>query len=448
VKKRKRSDSIKDALTEVALATARATIAAIKRGRLTKEDREYIVTKGTLLDSGGLYFTQQKLIRKTWAAYAANKIIEAIRRRHGTKLESCAQQLTTDEKDTPTIRGDLGYFLLAVIERAADGASPASIQEMVNRLLFELSGGDLHWVGEVWLRGIRVTETLQVMPGFTIRPPKSEDFCSELPSSAIGLGRDLLSQSPDSVLVLTCAARSRPDFRREINALCLFRLGAVEVLRERWKSDSVFPYMGSSGEPFLHNRSPAFTYELAAHDAPSLAEFLRSTAVKLPVKPLGHHEDPRWIGLKNYFRALLTASDPEERLAQAVASLEASLLSDDVKEGVTFGLSLRTASLLWLAGLNPLEIFSQVRTAYGFRSKYSHGGSIKAKDLEKVRDLCQPMMELCRLAVVKFIEIPNAEHKREILTKLDLSLLDKQERQSLGDRLKGGLWNYVIDRSA
>ena len=434
-----------DLLNKAALATAQATLTDLESESLKQVDQEYFLTDATLIERSGLSFSRKKVIRKAWDVYAANRILEKIKKEFSADLEACAQQLA-GRKDLPTVRGDLGLFLLAIVKRTADEASVECVPEMVGRLLFEYEGGELCWTGNIWLSGIRVDEPVQIEPGFILRPPVSEDFFSERLGDAVGFGMEFQSpfNIPDSVLDLTCKDRSRPNFRREVNALCLFRLGAVEMLQEDWRSNSVLPYMGDRWMPLRPNPHTSFTYKLSQADAPSLAEFLKSVVGELPIKPLGHHEEPRWIGLKNYFRALHTASDVEERLGQAVASLEASLLAGEKGE-LRYRLSLRTASLLRHAGVNPNNVFTETRTAYDFRSSYAHGGEIGSKDLKRANELCPRIMDYARLAVVKFLEFPHKQERRKLLEQLDLALLDEGERRKLEAKLSGGLWRHAIE---
>jgi hypothetical protein len=161
-----------------------------------------------------------------------------------------------------------------------------------------------------------------------------------------------------------------------VNALCLFRLGSIEILQEDWKSNSIFPYMGSKSMPltmsFLRS-SMSLSYELRREDGPALAAFLEEVPKDFPIKPIGHHDNPKWLPLKNYFLALHTATDVPERITQAVVSLESALLSDE-KQEVSFRLRLRVASLLRFAGLEiPVQVYNDMGAAYSIRSKYSQG---------------------------------------------------------------------------
>lgn len=153
-------------------------------------------------------------------------------------------------------------------------------------------------------------------------------------------------------------------------------------------------------------------------------------------------------GLKFYFRALHTASDAEERLALAVASLETSLLSDISREHeavpIAYRLRQRTAALLRLAGLEAAAVFSDMNKAYRFRSLYAHGTGIEASDFEKVKELCPRILDYARLVVIKFIDVSRSE-RRSILTALDRSLLDDKARTDLEKKLSGGLWDYALD---
>ena len=438
-------EDVRGLLNRVALATAQSTVEAVKNASLKREDQEYILTETTFLAPGALSSSRQKVIRKVWDAYASNRIVEEIKQQFSAPLETCAEKLTTDKKDTPTVRGDLGYFLLAVVKKAADELAVDFVEDMVDRLLFEYDGGELDWTGTIWLSGVRVNEPIQIKKGLTLRPPIEEDFNSELPSDGFGVRVQPQFTIPDAILEIESKDCNRPELRQIVNALSLFGLGAVEMLQEDWRSNSIFPYMGGGWMPLNRNllRNTDLSYELLRNDGPPLAAFLDGLPGDFPTRPTGHHDSPKWIALKNYFLALHTATDVTERITQAVVSLESILLSDEEKQELTFKLSLRTASLLRFAGLDPVQVYNDMGTAYRVRSKYSHGAEIKKPLLETAKELCPTIMNYARLAVIKFIQFPEPKERKEILFKLDLSLLDNVEREKLGARLSGGLWTNV-----
>lgn len=437
---------VREILNEIALATAQATVAAVESGRLKREDQEYVVTETAILAPGALTSGRQKVIRKVWDAFAANRIVEEIQKGFAEAIEICAQKLTKDRKNTPTVRGDLGYFLLAVVKQAADEMAVDFISEIVDRLLFEYEGGELEWTGTIWLNGVRVSEPIEIRSVFTLRPPIAEDFNSEVPSDVFGFGMPPYFNIPDAVLESTRKSRERPELRREVNALCLFRLGSIEILQENWRSNSIFPYMGSNSTPLAMTslRSTALSYELRKEDGPSLAAFLNEMPKDFPLKPIGHHDNPKWIALKNYFLALYTATDVPERITQAVSSLESALLADNTKQEATFRLRLRTASVLRFAGFDPVQVYKDMGKAYDVRSKYSHGAEIDRKLLETANALSPLVMDYARFVVVKFMQLPDNKNDRtELLIKLDLSLLDDAERDKLRTNLGGGLWTHI-----
>jgi hypothetical protein len=98
---------VREILNEVALATAQSTTAAVESGT-------------AILAPGALTSGRQKVIRKVWDAFAANRIVEEMQNNFSEAIETCAQKLTTSKNDTPTVRGDLGYyFLLGIVKKAA-----------------------------------------------------------------------------------------------------------------------------------------------------------------------------------------------------------------------------------------------------------------------------------------------------------------------------------------
>jgi len=447
-------DDVRRLLTQLALEAAKATLAAIESGNLRREPKDYTFREIILLEGdGGKGWTgrTRQETRETWDIYDTSRIAEEVGQQFEAAWESCAQELTakqqfTPKKDAPSIRGDLREFRLEIVSRVADSSSAGPVPDLVDRLLFEFRGGKLNWNGRLSLNGITVAEPIEVRGGCILRPATDQDLSSEgIPTIVLQSGWDLrsLPEIPDSILEVACSAYDRPDFRREIVALNLFRVGAVEIIQDDWRSDSILPYKRGSRSEYQPTARFAEPYKLTKAEGPALAAFLEGVPADLPIKPLGHHDRPGRVGLKNYFRALLTATDIEERLGQAVASLEASLLADSKTE-VQNRLSLRAASLLRFTGMNPTKVYTETRDAYNLRSTYAHGGEFGEKQLRKAQDLCPRILDYARLTVVKFLQFPDRAERNEILKKLDLALLDDKERQALEGKLQGGLWDYAL----
>lgn len=433
-------------LSKIAAEVAKATIAAISEGNLHKETKIYVARKATLVAAGGLTLSSEREEREIWDAYELNNVVEEARGRLSSELEVCAEWLSgSGSRDLPTVRGDLALFLRAVAEKSADRFSVEVIAEMVDSFVREMLGGSVDWFGEVWLDGIRIVGgSVEIGNGLTLRPPVASDFDQEWPAEFGDMGFGFAgSLVPDSVLAVAHTSRDRPDLRREINALSLFRFGRVKLISESWRSSSILAYKSvrqlSLGAP-LHN---LYSYEISEADGSSLSAFIGAVAGQLPIKPTGHHGNRRWLGLKNYFRALHTASDVEERLGQSVASLEASLLSGEKNE-LRYRLSMRTASILRFAGLSPVEVFADMKAAYDFRSAYAHGGEIESKGLHKAAEICPRVMDYARLVVIKLIEFPEEAKRKRLIALLDDSLLDDSIKQELAAELNGGLWKYSV----
>ncbi|MFL6259817.1 MAG: hypothetical protein ACJ76Y_08920 [Thermoanaerobaculia bacterium] len=445
---------VRELLTQLALETAKATLAAIDSGNLGREQEDYTFREIVLLEGdGGKGWTgrTRQEAREVWNIHDISRIAEEVWQQFEAVWETCAQELTeqqrfTPKKDVPSIRGDLREFRLEIVRKVADSSSAGPVPDLVDRLLFEFRGGKLNWNGRLSLNGVTVSEPIEVKAGLILRPATDQDLSSEgIPTIVLQSGWDFRNppEIPDSILEVACSAYDRPDFRREIVALSLFRVGAVEITQDDWRSDSIFPYKRGSRSGHQPTARLAEPYTLTKAEGPALAAFLEGIPDDLPIKPLGHHDRPGLVGLKNYFRALLTATDVEERLGQAVASLEASLLAGSKTE-VRNRVSLRAASLLRFNGLNPTKVYTETLDAYDLRSTYAHGGEFGAKQLQQAQDLCPRIMDYARLTVVKFLQFPEKAERDEILKKLDLALLDDKECQLLEGKLKGGLWDYAL----
>lgn len=445
----------RELLSRLLLETAQATLEALASGSLRREEEDYTFKDVFLLSRGGAgkgwTGRSRQETRTVWNAYDINRIAEEVGQRFESEWDQCAQELQTQQdlapkKDLPVVRGDLGQMRLVVVANVADDSSAESVPRIVDRILYEYKGGPLSWNGRLWLNGIAASELIEVHPGFVLRPATGKDLSSEGPTQAFRAEWSFsrVFDVPDSILETACSSRDKPDLRREIVALSLFRTARVEIIEDNWQSDSVFPYQRGSRSEYHTSPRSSKPYSLNGAEGPALAAFLAEISNILPMNPLGHHDAPGRVGLKNYFRALRTATDEEERIGQAVASLEASLLGGDVKAEVGNRVSLRAATLLRFAGLNPTNIYRETMEAYKLRSIYAHGGDFNAKQLRQAQDLSPRIMDYARLAVVKFLQFPSKAERTEILKRLDLALLDENESRLLEGRLRGGLWDYAL----
>jgi hypothetical protein len=432
-------------LRQVTLTTAQAAVDAASKGTLRETEHEFIIRDANINTPGRWSQHSRKVIRPALDFTDVARVVQQSSTTLSAELEICAEKLAAaGKRDIQTLRGDLLYFLQAVVQRAADDPSLSWVEEMVTRLIHETTGGELDWNGQIWLTGITVASSgIDIRKGLRLRPPQNSDFHSEDPAEFVSMAGSMFF-IPASVLEVSSSCSARPEFTKEINSLSLFRLGAVRAGQQAWASNSLFPYNSVRQGSFVGS---SFGYSVGERDGAALAAFVGAVADKLPISPLGHHGNPRWRGLKSYFRAVHTASDVEERIAHGVAALETLLLGGETEE-LSYKLSLRTAGFLRYAGFDAAKVFSDMRTSYRFRSRYAHGGEIKTNELDQANELCPRLLDYARLAVVKFLQFPDENERRAILDQLDEALLNDSVHQVLTDKLSKGLWNLACETSA
>lgn len=434
---------VREILSEIALATAQSTVAAVGSGDLQKEDVDFFVWEADLfIYGGGLRLSCNREVVAVWKDSEIHYIAQARQQEFHDSLEVCAQAMAESgsRRRVENIRGDLGQFLIAVVRRSADELSTKSVEVMTDNFLHEVSGGALEWRGIIWLSGIIAAEnSIQVKDGITLRRPESRDFSRRAPAD-LGI-QNLYPFPPDSILECHFVAPEPPDLGPLINALSLYRAAPVKPYLHNWTNNSLIRDRFFSHD-LAKPASPGLSLpELSTANDDKLGSFVQAVAHRLPSKPLGYHSDAMWNGLKFYFRALHNASDVEERLFLVVASLEASLLLGT--RGGSHMVKQRAAAMLQFAGLRARDVFEEMSEAYKFRNSYAHGEDIKAEELERVKILCPCIMDFARLVLVKLIEFPDPVKRRDLLKQLDWSLLGSDEREKVKSMLERGLWDFL-----
>jgi hypothetical protein len=433
---------VRKILSEVGLATAQSTVAAVGSGDLQKEAVDFLLCEADFFTRGGaLRLTSNRETVAVWKDSEVHHIAQAKQQEFRDSLEMCAQAMAeSGSRRVENIRGNLGQFLMAVVRRSADELSTNSVEAMIGSFIHEVSGGALEWRGIIWLSGIIAAENpIRVTDGITLRRPESGDFSRRVPAD-LGVQR-LYPFPPDSVLECYIVAPEPPDLGPLINALSLYRAAPVKPYLRDWTSNSLLRNHSFSHDLAKPSSPGLSSPELSTADDDKLRPFVQAVADRLPLIPLGHHSDATWNGMKFYFRALHNASDVEERLFLVVASLEASLLLG--ARGGSHMVKQRASVMLQFAGYRARDVFESMSEAYKFRNSYAHGEDIKVEELGRVRDLGACIMNFARLVLVKLIDFPDAAKRRELLKQLDWSLLDSNEREKVKAILEKGLWDFI-----
>jgi Apea-like HEPN len=215
---------------------------------------------------------------------------------------------------------------------------------------------------------------------------------------------------------------ARRAFDDACNALRLFKNGAVHY-GEYWMdptswivtgAQSVWPGWGAPGRHY------GLTCTLSADEAPIFLEFLKSPR-------RGRMEKNKNILLA--FNRLTFGYErlrPEDRLIDFMIGLEALFL--DVEDELSYRLSLRVAALLGDTPEKRERIFTELRRAYGQRSKIAHGNNPK-KDIDiggtkiPFEELVNRVEEHLRSAIKEFLVRAERHSKEQVLDDLDLAIV-------------------------
>ena len=127
---------------------------------------------------------------------------------------------------------------------------------------------------------------------------------------------------------------------------------------------------------------------------------------------------------------------PSERaITSAITALEALFLVGESE--LSHRLAQRVALFLRVLGTQPDAngTFSKVKTGYGIRSTFIHGGSLKVKDRPEAESLAPVLLEYTRECVLAFFQ--TATPKGELIRQLDRAMIDPAAEGELATSLNG-----------
>lgn len=422
---------------------------AMRRGQVCRKTRTIHVWKANYSE-GGLNESYSQESREEWDWSTLQSLVTSARQEASLAFERAAQAIEkASTVDLPTARGHLEHFLLLAARATAEEGTASQLRRLTQRFLHEVRGGAITWKINVWLGGVSVESSLTIGAGLRLRPPKSDDFDREVRDYPPGLASSpsgSLFDLPDAILEVERRSAAQPshEIRKIVNALCLFRLGSVRVLKAKEAPDSILIRPTESGPP--GRASDRFSYRVFNADRRNLRAFVSRVARLLPVNPQGVHSDPisggRTRGLKEYFRALHQASDAEERTMLAVAALEGILGRKEREKRRR--LAQRVAVLLGFAGLCAFEVNRQVTEAYGVRSAFAHGDLSTVEGRSRAEATESTVLQYARLALLKHLEVDRwSSNKDTFLDDLDEVHRDPSKQQRLRKELSGGLWGIA-----
>lgn len=246
---------------------------------------------------------------------------------------------------------------------------------------------------------------------------------------------------PSSILRINSRRKSSntvgDELEQLVEALRLYMLCSAQVTRYGVTRQSYIPALLS---PFCitgAEKSTPFDELLDARDATSVQTFVSAICPLLGEEASLDNSRKRHLSIarKRYSNAVTDSAAYEERVTDAITCLEALLLEEAAKEGLSHKLSLRTATLLRAAGLDAEAVYSQTRDAYQVRSRFIHGSGLKKKEQKGLVSLTRAILNWARIVLCLQLQLGKSLSKQELVGLLDKALLNDPRREELKKRM-------------
>jgi hypothetical protein len=221
-------------------------------------------------------------------------------------------------------------------------------------------------------------------------------------------------------------------FQLALRALRLVKDGDLQTGRIFYSRPALFPkrLSGQSSSGRESSWRPGREYRLTVDDLPDVSSIYGL---------LGRFQEAHinaWKNLDIALRRFDAAYENDwnqaaDRVIDAVIALEALLGTD---QEITYKLSTRIAGILARDDDERVALFKEMRVYYDTRSKIVHGGDLKEKHLQVLRDL-SPLMQTLRRLLVGFLRLADGNSRfnlRKLLAEeIDSILLHSAEREEL-----------------
>lgn len=318
-------------------------------------------------------------------------------------------------------------------------------------LLNDLRLRQVTWNAYLWLQGIILeVERIELGESLVIRRPIPADFERELSVGRAHSGELYPDPGtfPSAVVEYQFERGTSADqfaswnaehaVEALIQALRLYRVGSVEVVRYEYRPVSVRCHGGTivCDRPRIY-----YQYSLGFQDSADLTKFLRSLIDRIPsyMEMLDPPKRPNILGipLPRYTDCLRREMGVEERMASAVTCLEGLFMRDDETAELTFRLAQRVAIMLRSLGLGAKQVFDDVKAAYKIRSKFVHGAFIKDKHRKENFELAGRIVNYARISLIVSFQLglTGPETKAGFLEAVDNSMLDDDDARSLKEKI-------------
>jgi hypothetical protein len=333
----------------------------------------------------------------------------------------------------------LQQFVFRVARTVLESDSPPpsnAFDSIVERFLDDIAGIPFDGGGEVRLEGISLeNEAAHPFPGISLRRPKREDFEEEYPYFGPGARFDASIHGTLSAVAKVygkCSSSLDAQMKVEqfIVMLRLFKVMSAKYISYRLIGNSIIQPIGGT----FTAGAREIVRERGVIGVNEESRLLRFWNVVGPILPrmfydvTGNASDYRDMAYERYNAALMHPGSPEERLANAIMSLEAILLNEHLE--LAYKLRFRAAKLLSNLGENASRVPDTLNDAYRARSIFAHGARPSPKDKTRLEShygsldaLVTKVLDLARKVILVSVLVTHS--KNDIIALIDDSLIEK-----------------------
>lgn len=362
-------------------------------------------------------------------------------------LDNYQDAVTAISKIGKVDKSQAEYWLMQLVEAIADQSSAPNKEDSLMTLTFrfirELEGSPFTWTPEVWLQGVWMEDdTIEVNNGVTFKKPTPFDI-QKASSLLDPFGLNL--HPPSTIVLLATKSSGQPDvlykIERMLQTLRLFRVGSVTRQRTFWQSESILKLKGGIEAPIVQ-LAPSYAYPLSKADTLILKHFIDRIGELIPEAIIRTDSLPDSvtdyivIAIQRYNDAILKPEIIESKVSFAIMSLEAMYLKDKERQELDHRLAQRVAKVLGISHHQPIEVYNEMRRAYGIRSIFVHGSPTSKEEFSKMSNLAEKILEYTRLSIVISLQLMNKIDKDRFLNIVDNSLLSNEVSVKLCDILK------------
>jgi len=277
----------------------------------------------------------------------------------------------------------------------------------------------------------------------TLRKPTREDFGKEVPLTPPPPPHESPLEKYTAILHAKVCAEEvialHKEIDRELVVLRLFRSGAVRIVKYTIDTASIFRRAGVEGTIIgTELLRPEDKLLITQENIKPLKKFWSSMkGVMLPgfgYLDLQKKPDEVSIAYERYVD-YFKEGVPEKRIASAVMGLEALYLSPSEQQEMSYRLRMRVGKLLGLVGYNSDEVRNSINDAYGIRSTYVHGGTLKPKERQRlerkhgdINKFPERIMDYLRASIAALLKKPS---KTALIQEIDNSFLDSKKEEKI-----------------